>query len=90
MASPEIVTALAIAGDLTFNPLTDSLVNSDGVSVKLDEPTGLELPTKGFAVEDAGYQAPAEDGSKVNVLVDPKSDRLQLLDSFSPWEGSDL
>ena len=90
VASPEIVTALAIAGDLTFNPLTDSLVNADGNSVKLDEPTGLELPTKGFAVEDAGYQAPAEDGSKVNVLVDPKSDRLQLLDSFTPWEGTDL
>jgi aconitate hydratase len=90
VASPEIVTALAIAGDLTFNPLTDTLMNSEGNSVKLDEPTGLELPTKGFAVEDAGYQAPAEDGSKVSVLVDPKSDRLQLLDSFSPWEGTDL
>jgi aconitate hydratase len=90
VASPEIVTALAIAGDLTFNPLTDTLINSDGNAVKLDEPTGLELPTNGFAVEDAGYQAPAEDGSKVTVLVDPASDRLQLLDSFSPWEGTDL
>jgi aconitate hydratase len=90
VASPEIVTALAIAGDLTFNPLTDTLINSDGNAVKLDEPTGLELPTLGFAVEDAGYQAPAEDGSKVSVLVDPSSDRLQLLDSFSPWEGTDL
>lgn len=90
VASPEIVTALAIAGDLTFNPLTDTLTNAEGNAVKLDEPTGLELPTKGFAVEDAGYQAPAEDGSKVEVLVDPQSDRLQLLDSFTPWEGSDL
>ncbi len=90
VASPEIVTALAIAGDLTFNPLTDTLINAEGIAVKLDEPRGLELPAKGFAVEDAGYQAPAEDGSKVNVLVDPKSDRLQLLDSFPAWEGNDL
>lgn len=90
VASPEIVTAMAIAGDLTFNPLTDTLINTDGVAVRLDEPTGLELPTKGFAVEDAGYQAPAEDGSKINVLVDPQSDRLQLLASFLAWEGVDL
>ncbi|WP_026966156.1 aconitate hydratase [Algoriphagus terrigena] len=90
VASPEIVTALAIAGDLTFNPLIDTLTNSEGNAVKLDEPTGLELPTKGFAVEDAGYQAPAEDGSQVNVLVDPASDRLQLLASFPAWEGTDL
>jgi aconitate hydratase len=90
VASPEIVTALAIAGDLTFNPLTDTLTNSEGNQVRLDEPKGLELPTKGFAVEDAGYQAPAEDGSKVQVLVAPTSDRLQLLDSFAAWEGVDL
>ncbi|MHA7129101.1 aconitate hydratase [Algoriphagus namhaensis] len=90
VASPEIVTALAIAGDLTFNPLTDTLTNAEGDQVKLDEPTGLEMPTKGFAVENAGYQAPAEDGSKVKVEVDPNSDRLQLLDSFDPWEGTDL
>lgn len=90
VASPEIVTALAIAGDLTFNPMTDSLINEEGVSVKLDEPNGLELPTKGFAVEDAGYQQPAEDGSNVSVAVSPTSDRLQLLDSFKPWEGIDL
>jgi aconitate hydratase len=90
VASPEIVTALAIAGDLTFNPLTDTLTNADGHQVKLDEPKGLELPTKGFAVEDAGYQAPALDGSTVQVLVSPTSDRLQLLDSFPAWEGSDL
>lgn len=90
VASPEIVTALAIAGNLTFNPLTDTLTNADGNAVMLDEPTGMELPPRGFAVEDAGYQAPAEDGSKVNVLVAPNSDRLQLLDSFKPWEGTDL
>ena len=90
VASPEIVTALAIAGDLTFNPLTDTLTNSEGNQVRLEEPRGLELPTKGFAVEDAGYQAPAEDGSKVQVLVAPTSDRLQLLDSFAAWEGMDL
>jgi aconitate hydratase len=90
VGSPELVTALAIAGDLGFNPLTDTLTNSDGVQVKLDEPTGMELPARGFAVEDAGYQAPAEDGSSVEINVSPTSDRLQLLDSFSPWEGVDL
>jgi aconitate hydratase len=90
VASPEIVTALAIAGDLTFNPMTDTLTNTDGQQVMLDEPIGLELPPLGFAVEDAGYQAPAEDGSSVTVSVSPTSDRLQLLDSFKPWEGVDL
>lgn len=90
VASPEIVTALAISGSLLFNPLTDSLTNEKGEQVKLDEPQGLELPVKGFAVEDAGYQAPAEDGSKVEVLVSPTSDRLQLLEPFKPWEGTDL
>ncbi|WP_209331939.1 aconitate hydratase [Lunatimonas salinarum] len=90
VASPEIVTAMAIAGDLTFNPMKDTLVNEEGQNVMLDEPMGLELPTKGFAVEDAGYQAPAEDGSKVEVLVDPNSDRLQLLAPFAAWEGTDL
>ncbi len=90
VGSPELVTALAIAGDLTFNPITDSLINSDGQSVMLDEPTGLELPTRGFAVEDAGYQAPAADGSGVQVLVSPTSTRLQLLESFPAWEGVDL
>lgn len=90
VASPEIVTAFAIAGDLTFNPATDTLINQDGVAVKLDEPQGYEMPAKGFAVEDAGYQAPAADGSKVQVLVDPKSERLQLLDPFAAWEGTDL
>ena len=90
VASPEIVTALAIAGRLTFDPRSDKLINTDGIEVMLDEPTGLELPTKGFAVEDAGYQAPAEDGSEVQVLVSPTSDRLQLLEPFKEWEGTDL
>jgi aconitate hydratase len=90
VASPEIVTALAIAGDLTFNPATDTLTNEEGIQVKLDEPAGLEMPTLGFAVEDAGYLAPAEDGSSVEVLVDPASDRLQLLAPFKAWEGTDL
>ena len=90
VASPEIVTALAIAGDLTFNPLTDTLTNDKGEQVKLDAPSGDELPVKGFAVEDAGFQAPAEDGSKVVVAVDPASKRLQLLDPFAAWEGTDL
>jgi aconitate hydratase len=90
VASPELVTALAIAGDLTFNPLTDTLTNDKGEQVKLDEPTGQELPVRGFAVEDAGYQAPAADGSGVSVAVDPVSKRLQLLDPFAAWEGTDL
>lgn len=90
VASPELVTALAIAGDLTFNPITDFLTNEKGEKVKLDEPTGQELPPRGFAVEDAGFQAPAEDGSGVNVQVDPTSKRLQLLDPFAAWEGIDL
>jgi len=90
VASPEIVTALAIAGDLTFNPLTDTLKNRKGEDVKLDEPAGFELPPRGFDVKDAGYQAPAEDGSGVQVIVSPTSDRLQLLAAFTPWEGTDL
>ncbi|MEI8136294.1 MAG: aconitate hydratase [Bacteroidota bacterium] len=90
VASPEIVTAMAIAGDLTFNPLTDFLTNEKGEKVKLDAPSGDELPSKGFAVEDAGYQAPAADGSKVTINVSPSSSRLQLLDPFTAWEGVDL
>ena len=89
VASPEITTALALAGDLGFNPLTDTLTNADGVQVKLDVPNGDELPTKGFAVEDAGYQAPAADGSNVKVEVSITSDRLQLLDAFASWNGAD-
>ena len=90
VASPEIVTAFAIAGDLTFNPLKDTLKNEKGEEVMLDEPKGVELPVNGFAVEDAGYQAPAEDGSGVQVIVAPDSNRLQLLDPFKPWEKTDL
>jgi aconitate hydratase len=90
VASPEIVTALAIAGDLTFNPLTDTLINEKGEAVKLDPPSGDELPSRGFAVEDAGYQAPAEDGSSVKISVKSDSKRLQLLYPFASWEGSDL
>jgi aconitate hydratase len=90
VASPEITTALAIAGRLDFNPLTDSLMNENGESVMLDEPTGMELPQKGFDVEDAGYQAPAADGSGVQVNVSPECKRLQLLAPFSAWEGTDL
>jgi aconitate hydratase len=89
VASPEIVTALAIAGDLTFNPITDTLVNEEGQSVKFDTPQGLELPPKGYAVEDAGYQAPATDGSKVQVLVADDSKRLQILKPFEKWNGQE-
>lgn len=90
VASPEIVTALAIAGDLRFNPLTDTLINEDGVAVKLDPPTGVELPVKGFDVEDAGFIAPLEDGSGIVVKVDPASDRLQLLEAFRPITASQV
>jgi len=90
VASPEIVTALALAGKLSFNPLKDTLKNDKGEDVMLDEPQGFEMPPKGFAVDDAGYQAPASDGSKVQVIVSPQSDRLQLLQPFAPWEGTDL
>ncbi|MBC7381972.1 MAG: aconitate hydratase [Bacteroidia bacterium] len=90
VASPELVTALAIAGDLSFNPLTDFLINDKGEMVKLDEPTGMELPEKGFAVDDPGYQMPAVDGSIIDIAVSPTSDRLQLLDPFPAWEGTDL
>ncbi|NQW43323.1 MAG: aconitate hydratase [Bacteroidetes bacterium] len=90
VGSPELVTALAIAGDLTFNPLIDSLINDKGEKVMFDVPTGMELPPNGFSAEDAGYQAPAIDGSAVQVDVSPTSNRLQLLDPFAAWEGTDL
>jgi aconitate hydratase len=90
VASPEIVTALAIAGDLGFNPITDTITNDKGEQVKLTAPSGDDLPTNGFAVEDAGFQAPAEDGSKVTVAVSADSKRLQLLDPFAAWEGTDM
>lgn len=90
VASPEIVTAFAIAGTLKFNPMTDYLLNENGEKVKLDEPLGVEFPPQGFAVEDAGYQAPANDGSAIDVKVAPDSSRLQLLEPFNPWEGADI
>jgi len=90
VASPEIVTAYAIAGDLCFNPLTDYLVNETGEKVKLDEPQGIELPLAGFDVKDAGYLAPPADGSSISIVVKADSDRLQLLEPFGAWNGSDL
>ncbi len=90
VTSPEMVAAMAIAGRLDFNPLTDTLTNEDGEEVKLEEPSGIELPEKGFDVEDNGYQAPADDGSDINIDVDPKSDRLQLLTPFEPWDGENI
>lgn len=90
VASPEVVTALTIAGDLAFNPMTDKLRNAEGEEVMLDEPKGVELPLGGFSVEDAGYQAPAENGDKVQVIVNPNSDRLQLLAPFNPWKAEDF
>jgi aconitate hydratase len=90
VGSPELVTALAMAGTLSFNPLKDKLKNAKGEEVMLKEPTGFELPPKGFAVDDPGYQAPAKDGSGIQVKVAPDSKRLQLLEAFSAWEGTDL
>ena len=90
VASPELVTALAIAGDLTFNPITDTLVNEKGEEVKLDPPHGWELPPKGFAVDDPGYQPPVEDGSSIEIKIDPNSERLQLLTPFEPWDGREM
>lgn len=90
VASPEIVTAMAISGDMTFNPLTDTLVNEDGQKVKLDPPTGVELPVKGFDVEDAGFIPPAKDGSNIEVTVKPDSNRLQLLTPFEPLTTEQL
>ena len=90
VASPELTTALAIGGTLKFNPLKDTLTNEDGEEVMLDEPQGIELPPKGFDVEDAGYQEPAEDGSGIKVEVAEDSDRLQLLTPFDPWDGQNI
>ena len=90
VASPEITTALAIAGSLSFNPITDELVNEKGEKVKLDPPFGEELPPNGFDEGSSGFIPPAEDGSSVEVKVDPKSDRLQLLQPFEPWDGNDF
>ncbi|MBL4863167.1 MAG: aconitate hydratase, partial [Crocinitomicaceae bacterium] len=90
VASPEMVAAIAISGRLDFNPMTDSLTNENGEEVMLAEPTGSELPSKGFAVKDNGYQAPAEDGSGIQVEISPESDRLQLLSPFKAWDGGNI
>lgn len=90
VASPEITTAFAIAGDLTFNPVTDTLINDEGQPVKLDEPSGDQFPPRGFDVEDPGYISPAKDGSKVSVKIDPQSNRLQALSPFPSWDGKNL
>ena len=90
VCSPELVAAIAISGRLDFNPITDSLVNKNGEEVKLDAPTGIELPTKGFDVEDNGYEEPAEDGSNIEVKVNPDSDRLELLTPFPAWDGKNI
>ncbi|OBZ89981.1 Aconitate hydratase, mitochondrial [Choanephora cucurbitarum] len=90
VASPEIVTALAIAGDMHFNPMTDSLVGADGNPFKLDPPSGEALPARGYDAGENTYQAPPSDRSSVNVAVDPKSNRLQLLEPFEKWNGKDI
>ena len=90
VTSPEMVAMLAIAGRLDFNPLTDTLINDKGEEVRFKPPYGEELPTKGFAVDDPGYQAPAKDGSNVEVVVSPTSNRLQLLAPFAPWDGKNI
>ena len=90
VASPEIVTAIALAGDLTFNPLTDPLINEEGRQVMLSHPEGYELPPNGFSVEDQGYQSPSKDGKDIDIVVSPDSERLQLLTPFEGWAGGDL
>ncbi len=90
VASPELTAAIAVAGRLDFNPLLDTLINENGEEVKFDEPTGWELPPKGFEVEDAGFLAPDEDGSGTVVKVSPDSERLQLLEPFTPIEDESL
>jgi aconitate hydratase len=90
VGSPELITALAVAGNLGFNPLTDKLINENGEEVMLEEPTGDELPSRGFYAEDPGFQAPAEDGSGVQVVVSTTSERLQLLEPFQPWDGENI
>ena len=90
VASPEIVAAIAISGDLGFNPKTDSLLNELGQEVKLEEPTGWELPPKGFEVDDRGYIEPDQDGSNIEVKINPGSKRLEKLEPFSPWDGNNI
>lgn len=90
VGSPEMVAAIAISGRLDFDPMTDTLMNEDGEEIKLDEPKGIELPPQGFDVEDAGYIAPVEDGSAVEIKVAEDSERLELLTPFKPWDGENL
>ncbi|MFW6371828.1 MAG: aconitate hydratase [Bacteroidota bacterium] len=90
VTSPELVTAIAISGRLDFNPLHDTVPGRNGEQVKLDPPSGFELPVKGFDVKDSGYQAPAKDGSHIQIKVDPNSNRLQLLEPFEPWNGKNI
>jgi aconitate hydratase len=90
VGSPELVTALAIAGDLTFDPARDTLINADGQEVKLDPPLGVDLPENGFAVEDLGYQEPVADGCGIEVVVNLDSERLELLAPFDPWDGNNI
>ena len=90
VTSPELVTAIAISGRLDFNPIHDTIPGKNGEPVKLDPPTGFELPVKGFDVKDSGYQAPASDGSGIQIAVDPNSNRLQLLEPFKPWDGMNI
>jgi aconitate hydratase len=90
VASPEIVTALAIAGDLTFNPITDSLKNRNGENVKLAEPSGFDLPPDGFINVENGFQKPSKDKRAISVKIDPASERLQVLTPFPAWDGKDL
>ncbi len=89
VASPEIVTALAISGSLSFNPETDYIVNENGEHVKLDPPYGDELPLRGFEKDTKGFLAPVKDGYKTEVKIDPSSERLQFLEPFKPWDGKD-
>ena len=89
VASPDLVTAMVFAGDLTFNPMTDSLKGADGKDFKFTDPSGKELPPRGYDAGENTFQAPPEDRSTVNVAIDPKSDRLQKLKPFAPWDGKD-
>jgi len=90
VASPEIVTAMSIAGDLCFNPISDSLENRDGEKVRLNEPSGIDFPVQGFAVEDDGFQPPVEDGRDIEIIINPISERLQLLAPFEPWDENNI